>query len=181
MVRWRALSEGTKRQPATFGSIQNFRVLFLLVLSFWAVIMSVDAHACQAGYKDYYGRCIKATKPSAKLPSFLTDYGQPVNKVGEVADLFAPEVPLFDKPDAGRKVIYSWVHPNADIESEARIEKILPDFFFVTVSVYDGPTSCGMDDVRLKGPQTTLQGYVPKTNPQGVPTLWNFKNMDGLC
>ena len=112
---------------------------------------------------------------------FLNGYGQQVNKIGEVADLFAPDVPLFDKPEPGRKVIHSWKRPNANIESKARIEKILPDFYYVTVSVYDGPTSCGIDEFRLKEPKTTLRGYVPRTNPQDVPSLWKFRHLSGLC
>jgi hypothetical protein len=47
--------------------------------------------------------------------------------------------------------------------------------------VYDGPTSCDRDENRSKGPKTTIRGYVPKANPQGVPSLWKFRHMTGLC
>jgi len=142
---------------------------------------SACAHACDAGYKDYYGRCVEAKLPPAKLLKFLKGYGQQVTKAGEVADLFAPDVPMFDKPEPGSKVIYSWSRPSADIESEAKIEKVLPDFYYVTVSVYEGPTACGIDEFKLKGPKAKLQGYVPRTNPRDVPSLWKFRHMSGLC
>ncbi|WP_143062829.1 hypothetical protein [Bradyrhizobium sp. OK095] len=121
------------------------------------------------------------TPPPPKLRTFLKDYGQPIDKVGEIADLFAPDVPLFDKPEPGRKIIHTWRSPNADVESEARIEDVLPNFYVVTVSLYEGPTSCGIEEFRLKGPKATLRGYVPKTSPQGLPSLWKFKHMSGLC
>lgn len=88
---------------------------------------------------------------------------------------------MFDKPEPGRKIIHTWRRPNADIESEARIEGVLPDFYVVTVSVYEGPTSCGIEEFKQKGPKSTLRGYVPKTNPQGLRSLWKFKHMSGLC
>jgi hypothetical protein len=119
--------------------------------------------------------------PICQASEFLKGYGQQVNKVGEVADLFAPDVPLFDRTDPDRKIIHSWKRTNSDITSEARIEKVLPDFYYVTVSVYDGPTSCGIDEFRLKGPKTTLRGYVPRTGPHDVPSLWKFRHMSGLC
>jgi len=164
-----------------FARTQIFRSQVLLALPALALITSGYAHACDAGYKDYYDRCVEAKAPPAKLLTFLNGYGRQVNKVGDVADLFAPNVPLFDKPGPGRKVIHSWTRPSADIESKARIEKILPDFYYVTVSVYDGPTSCGIEEFKLKGPKITLRGYVPKTNPQDVPSLWTFRHMSGLC
>ncbi|WP_456622200.1 hypothetical protein [Bradyrhizobium sp. P5_C12] len=142
---------------------------------------SIDAHACEAGHKEYFGRCIAVTPPAPNLLTFLKDYGQPVVKVGEVADLFAPDLPLFDKPEPGRKILHTWRRPNADVESDARIEGVLPDFYVVTVSVYEGPTSCGIEEFKQKGPKTTLRGYVPKTSPQGLPSLWKFKHMSGLC
>lgn len=142
---------------------------------------SIDAHACDAGHKEYFGRCIAVTPPAPKLLTFLKDYSQPVVKVGEVADLFAPDLPLFDKPEPGRKILHTWRRPNADVESDARIEGVLPDFYVVTVSVYEGPTSCGIEEFKQKGPKTTLRGYVPKTSPQGLPSLWKFKHMSGLC
>ncbi|WP_426615681.1 hypothetical protein [Bradyrhizobium sp. McL0616] len=142
---------------------------------------NVEAHACNAGYNDYYGRCIEIVPPSKKLTTFLKDYGQQVNQAGEVSDLFAPNVLLFDKPELGRKIIHTWRRPNADIESEATIEDVLPDFYVVTVRVYEGPTSCGIEEFKQKGPKTTLRGYVPKTSPQGLPSLWKFKHMSGLC
>lgn len=88
---------------------------------------------------------------------------------------------MFDKPEPGRKLIHTWRHPNADVESEARIDGVLPDFYVVTVSVYEGPTSCGIEEFRLEGPKTSLRGYVPITGPQGLPSLWKFKHMSGLC
>lgn len=142
---------------------------------------SIDAYACDAGQTEYLGRCIAAAPPAPKLVTFLKDYGQPVDKVGEVANLFAPDLSLFDKAEPGRRPIYRWRHPNADVESEARIDGVLPDFYVVTLSVYEGPTSCGIEEFRLKGPKTTLRGYVPKTNPQGLPSLWKFRHMSGLC
>jgi hypothetical protein len=181
MVRRCAASKGAPAPSASFAGTQKFRSLVLLALPFLALLTGTHAYACETGHKDYYGRCAEAKPPSAKLLRFLNGYGQQVNKIGEVADLFAPDVPLFDKPEPGRKVIHSWKRPNADVESEARIEKILPDFYYVTVSVYDGPTSCGIDEFRLKGPKTTLRGYVPRTNPQDVPSLWKFRHMSGLC
>ncbi|WP_354032683.1 hypothetical protein [Bradyrhizobium sp. S3.2.6] len=148
-----------------------------------ALIMtsSIGAHACDPGYKDHYGRCVEAKPPPAKLLKFLNGYGQQVNKVGEIADLFAPDTRLFDTTEPGRKIIHSWTRPNADVESDVRIEKVLPDFYYVTMSVYDGPISCGRDENRSKGPKATLQGYVPKANPQDVPSLWKFRHMSGLC
>jgi hypothetical protein len=181
MVRRCAASNGAPAPPAPFAGTQKIRSLVLLALPFMALLTGTYAYACETGQKDYYGRCIEAKRPSAKLLEFLNGYGQQVNKIGEVADLFAPDVPLFDKPEPGRKVIHSWKRPNADVESEARIEKILSDFYYVTVSVYEGPTSCGIDEFRLKGPKTTLRGYVPRTNPQDVPSLWKFRHMSGLC
>jgi hypothetical protein len=142
---------------------------------------SIDAHACDAGHKEYFGRCIAVTLPAPKLLTFLKDYGQPVAQVGDVADLLAPDLPLFDKPEPGRKIIHTWRRPNADVESEARIVGVLPDFYAVTVSVYEGPTSCGRDENRPQGPRATLQGYVPKSNPQDVPSLWKLRHMTGLC
>jgi hypothetical protein len=130
---------------------------------------------------DYFGRCVETEPPPAKLLKFLNSYGQRANKVGDIADLFAPDVPLFDKPEPGRKPIHLWKGPDINITSEAKIEKILPDFYYVTVSVYDGPTSCGIDEFKLKGPKVTLSGYVPRNNPQGVPSLWQFTHMSGLC
>jgi hypothetical protein len=181
MVRRCAAREGAPVPSASFAGTRNFRSPALLALPFLALLSSTHASACETGHKDYYGRCVEAKSPSAKLLRFLNGYGQQVNKIGEVADLFAPDVPLFDKPEPGRKVIHSWKRPSANIESEARIEKVLPDFYYVTVSVYDGPTSCGIDEFRLKGPKTTLRGYVPRTNPQDVPSLWKFRHMSGLC
>jgi hypothetical protein len=181
MVRRCAASKGAPAPSASFAGTQKFTSLVLLALPFLALLASAETCACEAGYRDYYGRCVEAKSPSAKLLRFLNDHGQQVNKIGEVADLFAPDVPLFDKPEPGRKAIHSWKRPNANIESEARIEKVLPDFYYVTVSVYDGPTSCGIDEFRLKGPKTTLRGYVPRTNPQDVPSLWKFRHMSGLC
>jgi hypothetical protein len=153
----------------------------LLVLAPVALaLMTNIAAACDVGYKEYYGRCIEVKSPPAKLVTFLKGYGRQVNKVGEIADLFASDVPLLEKPEPGAAIIHSWKRPSADVESEARIEKVLPDFYYVTVSVYEGPTSCGIDEFKLKGPKT-LQGYVPKSNPQNVPSLWKFKHMSGLC
>ncbi|WP_441236607.1 hypothetical protein [Bradyrhizobium sp. 930_D9_N1_4] len=152
-------------------------VLFALAL---IAPSSIHAHDCDAGHKEYFGRCIAVTPPPPKLP-FLKDYGQPVGKIGEFADLFAPDVPLFDKPELGRKTIYTWRYPNFDVESEARVDGVLPDFYLVTVSVYEGPTSCGIEEFKQKGPKTTLRGYVPKANPQGLPSLWKFRHMSGLC
>jgi len=152
-----------------------------LLVALSIVPLSIDAHTCDAGRKEYFGRCIAVTPPAPKLLTFLEDYGQPLGKIGEVADLFAPDLPLFDTTEPGRKIIHTWRHPNADIESEARIEQVLPDFYVVTVSVYEGPTSCGIDEFKQRGPKTTLRGYVPKTSPQGLPSLWKFKHMSGLC
>ena len=153
----------------------------LVALAALITMSSIDADACDADYKDYYGRCVEAKPPPAKLLKFLNGYGQQATSVGEVANLFAPDVPLFEKPEPGRKTINSWRRPNPAIESEAKIEKILPDFYYVTVSLYDGPTSCGLDENRSKGPKATLRGYVPKTNPQNVPSLWKFSHITGLC
>lgn len=155
--------------------------LALVASLLFAVMSSAPARACDAGYKNYFGRCVEAKPAPAKLLKFLDEYGQQANKVGDVADLFTPDVPLFDRPEPGRKVVYSWKRPSADIESEAKIEKVLPDFYYVTVSIYDGPTSCGIDEFKLKGPKATLRGYVPKTNPQGVQSLWKFRHLSGLC
>ncbi|WP_156951908.1 hypothetical protein [Bradyrhizobium sp. WSM1743] len=162
------------------ATLRRFSVETLLG-SFLASVATADAHACDAGFKDYYGSCVEAKSPPAKLLKFLKDYAQQTNKVGEVADLFSPDVPLFDKPEPGRKIIHSWKRPNSDIESEAKIEKVLRDFYYVTVSIYDGPTSCGFDESKAKGPKATLRGYVPKTNPQDVPSLWKFRHLSGLC
>ena len=181
MVRRCATSGGASAPSASFAGPQNFRSLVFLALPFLALLTGTCAYACETGQKAYYGRCVEAKTPPAKLLKFLNGYGRQVNKIGEVADLFAPDVPLFDRPEPDRKVIHSWKRPNADIESEARIEKILPDFYYVTVSVYDGPTSCGIDEFKLKGPKITLRGYVPRTNPQDVPSLWKFRHMSGLC
>ncbi|MGM4871231.1 hypothetical protein CT676_26730 [Bradyrhizobium sp. MOS001] len=136
-------------------------VLFALSL---IIPSSIDAHACDAGHKDYFGRCIAVTPLPPKLRAFLKDYGQPIGKAGEVADLFAPDLPLFDKPEPGRKIIHTWRRPNANVESEARIEDVLPDFYVVTVSVYEGPTSCGIEEFKQKGPKT-LRGYGPEDQP----------------
>lgn len=163
------------------GDRQTFQMRALAAALFVAVASSASAEACDAGYKDYFGRCVEARPAPAKLLKFLREYGQQANQVGDIADLFTPDVPLFDKPEPGRKVIRSWKRPSTDIESEAKIEKVLPDFYAVTVNIYDGPTSCGFDANRLKGPTTTLRGYVPKTNPQGVPSLWKFRHLSGLC
>jgi len=171
VVRGFAASRGA-RLPSAIS------VLFALLL---IVASNVDAHACDAGRKEYFGHCIAVTPPSPKLRAFLKDYGQPITKIGEVADLFAPDVPLFDKPEPGRKIKHTWRQPNNDVESEARIEGILPDFYLVSVIVYEGPTSCGIEEFKQKGPKTTLRGYVPKTSPQDLPSLWKFKHMSGLC
>lgn len=168
---------GASSQPAR---ARHFVVKALIGLLL-ALTTTPVAYACDAGSKDYYGRCVAAKPPPAGLLKFLKDYGQQAGKVGEVADLFAPELPLFDRPEPGRKIIHSWKRPNSDIESEAKIEKVLPDFYYVTVSIYDGPTSCGFDENKTKGPKATLRGYVPKTNPQGVPSLWTFRHLSGLC
>jgi hypothetical protein len=181
MVQRCAGSGSAPALSVSFSSAQNFRSLVLFALPFLALLTSAEACACEAGYREYYGRCVAGSPPSAKLLKFLNGYGQQINKVGETADLFAPDVPLFDRPEPGRKVIHSWKRPNSDITSEARIEKILPDFYYVTVSLYDGPTSCGIGEFKLKGPKTTLRGYVPRTNPQDVPSLWKFRHMSGLC
>lgn len=154
-------------RSALFAGIHSARLLFVLALPFLALVTSADA--------------LEAKSERTKLLKFLNGYGKQVNKVGEVADLFAPDVFLFDSPDPGSKIIYSWKRPNADIESEARIEKILPDFYYVTVMVYEGPTSCGFDEFRLKGPKARLRGYVPRTNREDVPSLWTFRHMSGLC
>ena len=171
MVRRREASTGTRWPsaiPVVFG-------LLLIIPS------SIEAHACDAGQKEYFGRCITVTPSPPKLRTFLKQYGQQAGKVGDVADLFAPDVPLFDKPGPGRKIIHTWRRPNADVESEARIDGILSDFYVVTVSVYDGPTSCGIEEFKQKGPKATLRGYVPKASPQGLPSLWKFRHMSGLC
>ena len=181
MVRRCVAGGGAPTPSVSFAGAQNFRSLILFALPFLALLTSAEACACEAGYRDYYGRCVAGSPPSAKLLKFLNGYGQQVNKVGEVADLFAPDVPLFDRTDPDRKIIHSWKRTNSDITSEARIEKVLPDFYYVTVSMYDGPTSCGIDEFRLKGPKTTLRGYVPRTGPHDVPSLWKFRHMTGLC
>ena len=156
-------------------------VCFVLLALSLMIPTSIHAQTCDIGRKDYFGRCIAVTAPPPKLRAFLKEYGTPVSKVGEIADLFASDVPLFDKPEPGRKIIHTWPRPNADIESEAWIDGILPDFYVVTVSVYEGPTSCGIEEYKQKGPKTTLRGYVPKTSPHGLPSLWKFKHMSGLC
>ena len=171
MVRCRAANSGT-RSPSAAS--------FLLALAL-IIPSSIDAHACDAGRKEYFGRCIAVTPPPPKLRTFLREYGQPVGKVGDIADLVAPDVPLFDKPEPGRKIIHTWRQPNIDIESEARIDGVLPDFYAVTVTVYEGPTSCGIEEYKQKGPKATLRGFVPKTSPQGLPSLLKFKHMSGLC
>jgi|GEM_PF-4278352 len=181
MFPHRAVRSGVPAPVWSYAGPQGFALRALIASLFTALIASSSAYACNAGYKDYYGRCVLTKPAPAKLLTFLNGYGQQADKVGEVADLFAPDVPLFDQPEPGRKVIHSWKRPSVDIESEAKIERILPDFYYVTVSVYDGPTSCGIEDFKLKGPKTTLRGYVPKTNPQGVPSLWKYTHMSGLC
>ena len=135
MARRCAVSGDAPASLASFAGTRNFRSPVLFALLFVALLTITSAYACETGQKNYYGQCVEATAPSAKLLKFLNGYGRQVNKIGDVADLFAPDVPLFDKPEPGRKVIHSWEHPNADIESEARVEKILPDFYYVTVSV----------------------------------------------
>jgi len=85
-------------------------LLILVALPFLALTTNA-AHACSAGYKDYYGRCVEAKPPPAKLLTFLKGYGQQVNNVGEVADLFAPDVPVLDKPEPGSKIIHFWRRP----------------------------------------------------------------------
>lgn len=180
MLRRRVGRAGAMIRPSQFAGARRFGVKALLG-SLLALAATADAHACDAGFKDYYGRCVAAKPPPTRLLKFLKDYGQQANRIGEVADLFAPDLPLFDKPEPGRKVIHSWKRPNSDIESEAKIEKVLPDFYYVTVSIYDGPTSCGFDENKAKGPKATLHGYVPKTNPQDLPSLWKFRHFSGLC
>ncbi|RTM07823.1 MAG: hypothetical protein EKK33_30050 [Bradyrhizobiaceae bacterium] len=168
-----------RRRAARIG----IRLPLVRLLCTISLIISshIDAHACEAGQSEYFGRCVAATPVSPKLRTFLKEYAEPISKVGEIADLFAPNVPLFDKPEPGRKVIHTWRRPNADIESDARIEDVLPDFYVVAVIVYEGPTSCGIEEYKQKGPKTTLKGYVPKSSPQGLPSLWKFKHLSGLC
>src|SRR5687768_1795331 len=113
MVRRCAASKGAPAPSASSAGIQKIRSLVLLALPFMALLAGTYAYACETGHKDYYGRCVEAKPPSAKLLEFLNNHGQQVNKIGEVADLFAPDVPLFDKPEPGRKVIHSWKRPNA--------------------------------------------------------------------
>ncbi|MBR0829531.1 hypothetical protein JQ596_28750 [Bradyrhizobium manausense] len=153
-------------EPATvaYPRTRDFRSRAVVASLFLALMTSASAYACGADFKEYYGRCVAATPAPAKVLTFLKDYGQQASKVGEFADLFAPDIPLFDKPEPGRKIIYSWKQPNSDIESEVKIEKVLPEFYYVAVSVYEGPTSCGIEEFKLKGPKTTLRGYVPKAN-----------------
>lgn len=177
----RAEPSGARALSPQFAGNRIVGSQVLLALLVLTLLTSRSAHACDVGHKDYQGRCVEAKAPSAKLLTFLNGYGRQVNKVGDVADLFAPNLPLFDKPDPGRKEIHSWSRPSADIKTEARIEKILPDFFYVTVSVYEGPISCGIEEFKEKGPKATLRGYVPRTNPQDVPSLWQFRHMSGLC
>jgi hypothetical protein len=164
-----------------FARMRISRSLVLSALPLLVAITSAHAAACDTARKDYFGRCVEVKSPPAKLLKFLADYGQQVGKVGDVADLFAPDIPLFDKPESGRKPVYFPKGPDVDIKSEARIERVLPDFYYVTVSIYDGPTSCGIDEFRAKGPKATLRGYVPRTNPQDIPSLWKFRRMTGLC
>jgi hypothetical protein len=96
----RAACRGAFALPAQFAGPQIFRSQVLLALLLLTLMTSAYAHACDAGYKDYYGRCVEA---------------------------------------------------------------------------------CGIDEFKLTGPKTTLRGYVPRTNPQGAPSLWTFRNMSGLC
>ena len=171
MVRCRVAGRGTRSPSAA---------IFLFGLAL-IIPSSIDARACDAGHKEYFGRCIAVVPPPSKLRKFMKEYGEPVGKVGDIADLFAPDVPLFDKPEPGRKITHTWRQPNIDIESEARIDGVLPDFYAVTVTVYEGPTSCGIEEYKQKGPKATLRGFVPKTSPQGLPSLLKFKHMSGLC
>lgn len=156
-------------------------LLISFALEFFSATTIAIAQTCAARQKDYYGSCVEIKPPHPKLLKFLNGYGRQVNKVGDVADLFAPDLPLFDRPEPGRNTIHFWKRPDGDIKSEAKIENILPDFYYVTVTVYGGPTSCGIEEFRKKGPIATLHGYVPKTNPQRVPSLWQFTHMSGLC
>lgn len=89
MVRRHAASVCRRLRPARSVPL----VLLLIIPS------SIDAYACDAGQKEYFGRCIVAAPPAPKLLTFLKDYGQPV---GEVANLLAPDLPLFDKPERAR-------------------------------------------------------------------------------
>ncbi len=103
-------------------------------------------------------------------------------KVGDVADLFAPDIPLFDKPESGRKPVYFSKGPDVDIKSEARIERVLPVTCLLrNTRIYDGSVRSGIDEFRVKGPKAKLRGYVPRANPQDIPSLWKFRHMTGLC
>lgn len=148
-----------------------------ILLSLLIVLISFEANACPKGYELYAGDCLEEKDVPTTPRQQLEYFGSVANKTGDVADLFAPDVHLLEKADANSKTTYSWKNGNADIESTAKIEKILTDWYYVTVTIYDGPTSCGMSAKVKK----TLHGYVPKTNSHNLPSLWKYTHMSGIC
>lgn len=61
MVRRRGASSGLRLQSA-------IPVLFTLIIP-----SSIDAYACDAGQKEYFGGCIAVTPPAPKLLKLLKD------------------------------------------------------------------------------------------------------------
>jgi hypothetical protein len=69
--------------------VKNFRSRALVASLLFAVMSSASAEACDAGYKDYFGRCVEAKPAPARLLKFLDEYGQQINQVGAVAEWLA--------------------------------------------------------------------------------------------
>lgn len=142
------------------------------------LLISFESYACPKGYTEYSGDCIEEEEDIPKtVKEYLQFFGEEVTEPGAVADLFAPNVSLFENPTLNSAILFAWKKPDANIESVAKIEKVLHNFYEVTVTIYDGPTSCGMSAAVKK----TLHGYIPKITEQGLPTLWKYRHMTGLC
>ena len=94
-----------------------------------------------------------------------------VTKPGEVANSFHPrEVYLFEKPDLKSKVIFAG-EGTLDMEFQLRIEKIVGDFYYVTLIEYEGSPLC---EENPKVKNSNKKGYIPIKAKDGKPSLWDL-------
>ncbi len=147
-------------------------ILLALIYMFFHSI----ANACPENHKVFNGDCVEIKDIPKTVEDHLAYYGDKVTQPGQKADLFATAVHLYSKANYKSTIIYK-LNPSADIDAEALIKNATGDFYFVTLFVYDSPNSCGNQGKIKK----KLHGYIPKHNRQGIPSLWKFNHMTGLC
>ena len=113
--------------------------------------------------------------PKTKLQQ-LQDYADPVIDAGRMADLTLSDLSLYLKPSEKSKTIFNFPNTNSDVALTVKILQKTKNFYFVEVTQYGGPTSCGNTAKPIK----KINGFVLQRQDD-IPTLWKFRHMEGLC